>query len=114
MGATSGSLAPLKIPIARRGTALAGLQYIGIHRQTHAAPGLPPLEPCLAEYLVESFCLRLLLDEPRSWNHHSVHGLRDRFALRETSREPKIFNPRVRAGTDKNLVDRDIGNRHVG
>lgn len=64
VGATSSSLAPLKIPITRRGTALTGLQHIGIHRETHAAAGFPPLEPCFAEDMVEPFCLRLLFDEP--------------------------------------------------
>lgn len=64
MSPSARSLATFEIPVARGGATLARLQDIGIHGETHAAPGLPPLEPGLAEDSVEPFRLRLLLDEP--------------------------------------------------
>ncbi len=43
-----------------------------------------------------------------------MYGLCDLLALRETGSESKIFDPRVRAGTDEYLVDSNIRNRHIG
>src|SRR6266705_7027036 len=57
------ALAAFEVAVRGRGAALARRELVGIHRETHGAAGLAPLEAGLQKNLVEPLGLRLLLHQ---------------------------------------------------
>src|SRR5215217_8047289 len=53
------ALPSLEVAVGRRSAALAGGELVGVHAQTHRAPGAAPLGPCLLEDDVEPLVLGL-------------------------------------------------------
>jgi homoaconitase/3-isopropylmalate dehydratase large subunit len=53
------TLAPLEVPVGRRGAALARREDVGVHPEAHRAAREPPLEAGVEEHPVEPFLLRL-------------------------------------------------------
>src|SRR5882757_6039044 len=72
MGAALKALAALEIAVRGRGAALFGVELVGIHRQTHRAARLAPVESGFDEDLVEAFGFRLFLHEPRARHDHRI------------------------------------------
>src|SRR5213594_2895387 len=63
MGAPAAALAAFEIAVRGRGTTLAGLELVGVHRQAHGTAGLAPFETSLEEDPVEAFLLGLVLHQ---------------------------------------------------
>src|SRR4051812_10484214 len=59
--AAAAALASLEVSIARRRAALAGLQDVGVHPQTHRTSCFAPLKPGFAKNPIEPFAFRCLL-----------------------------------------------------
>src|SRR5262245_31718235 len=57
------TLAAFEVAVRGRGAALAGLQAVVVHGETHRAARLAPFEAGLAEDAVEPFLLGLPLDQ---------------------------------------------------
>src|SRR5688500_7417917 len=68
MRASAASLAAFEIAIARRGTTLARLEYVGVHSQTHGATCFTPLETSFTEDAIETFAFRAALHFLRTRN----------------------------------------------
>src|SRR5262245_22812635 len=49
MGAPTGALPALEVPVRGRRTPLAGRELVVVHAETHRAAGLAPFEPGVAE-----------------------------------------------------------------
>ena len=62
MGASALPLPPLKVAVGRRSATLARLQAIIVHRQTHRATGIAPLETRRDENFIQSLLFGLRLD----------------------------------------------------
>src|SRR4051812_12841609 len=62
VGAAAGALPAFEVAVAGAGRALAGGELVGVHRQAHAAPRLPPLGAGLGEDPVEPLGLGLVAD----------------------------------------------------
>ena len=78
MGTTAVALAPLKITVRGRGTTLARLQAIRIHRQTHGAARLAPLKARLDKDLIQPLILGLLFYQTGAGNNQRLlYGQRD-------------------------------------
>jgi hypothetical protein len=60
VGAPALALASLKVPIGSAGTALLGLEYIGVHAQAHAASRFAPFKAGVGEDAIQAE--RILLD----------------------------------------------------
>src|ERR1700692_3803982 len=86
VGATLKTLAALEIAVRGRGAALFGVELVGIHRQTHRAARLAPVESGLDEDLVEAFGFRLFLHESRARDDHRIDMSVDRLALGDLRR----------------------------
>src|SRR5215213_3745991 len=61
MCAAATTLPSFEVPVTRRRATLARLQCVGIHSQTHRAPGFTPFESCFVKDAIESFSLGCLL-----------------------------------------------------
>src|ERR1017187_9673998 len=107
-------LPPFKIAVAGRGATLSRLLDVRIHSQTHGASRLAPLKPGILKNPVQAFLLR-----------HSLHGLRPRYhhgphlriyvmSLRDPSRRPQIFDPRIRARSNEHPINPDVLNLFPG
>src|SRR5687767_5927943 len=107
MRSSARSLPALKIPIRRRGAALAGSQLVGVHAQAHRAACGTPLEPGILENEVETFRFRLSTHAHRAGYDHGPHCRPNLTAGHDTGGEPQIFDPAIRAGTDEYSIDRD-------
>src|SRR6185503_8408692 len=70
-------LPALEIAVRGRRATLPRLEPVGVHRKTHRAARLAPLESGGEEYLVEPFGLRLLLHQPRTRDDHRADMRRD-------------------------------------
>src|SRR5271155_3098257 len=66
MGARTRSLSSLEIAIGRRGAALACGHGIAVHRHTHRAPGIDPLETRILEDLRKPLLFGLPLHYKRA------------------------------------------------
>ena len=66
------ALPSFEIPIAGRGAALAGLQNIWIHAETHRASRFTPLKTGIDENAVQAFLLRRALDVLRTGHDHDT------------------------------------------
>ena len=55
MRATASPLTAFEVSIARRRAAFTRLQNVGVHAQTHRAPGLTPFKSRFAEDPIETF-----------------------------------------------------------
>ena len=64
MGTAARALTTLEVAVAGGCATFAGLQAVGVHRQTHGAARLAPLETGRLENFMQAFTLRLLLDQP--------------------------------------------------
>src|SRR5690606_41634330 len=75
--ASAFALTPFEVAIAGRSAALAGREFVGVHRQTHAATSLAPVEACglrSEEHTSElqsreNLVCRLLLEKKKSTAH---------------------------------------------
>src|SRR6267143_653797 len=72
MGAALKSLTALEIAVRGRSAALFRRQLVGVHRQTHRAARLAPLEAGLDEDLVEALGFRLFLHDARARHDHRI------------------------------------------
>src|SRR6476661_8273015 len=54
MGAAALALPALEVAVRGRGAPLAAAEHVIVHAQAHRAPGIPPLEPRLAEHPVQA------------------------------------------------------------
>src|ERR1700704_6007505 len=69
VGAHAAALAADEVAVRGRGDALAGEAGIAVHADAHRAARLAPFEAGLAEDLVESLRLGLLLDQAGARDH---------------------------------------------
>ena len=117
MGAAAGALAPFKVAVAGRCTALAGLKPVGVHRQAHRAAWLAPFKTSSHKDLVQPFAFGLFLDQPGTRHDQRQpdvfsHLLAD--LLDDGGSFAHIFNAAVGARTNKHLVDKNIVQRLAG
>src|SRR5258707_9064615 len=99
------ALTPLEVAIRRAGASLARLEHVGIHRETHAASRLAPLETGFRENSVEPQTFRLGLDLLRARHHHRMHRRRYFVALDDTGGGLEIAEARIRARSDEHAID---------
>src|SRR5690606_6850077 len=112
VGAATGALAPFEVAVGGGCAVLAPAQNVGVHRQAHGAAGFPPVHAGLDEDLVETFLLRLHLDQMGTGHHVDLlDAVRHLAALGDGRRGAQILDPRIGAGTDEDLVDPDVGDR---
>ena len=117
MGSTTGALAAFEVAVAGRCATLAGLETVGVHRQTHAAAWLAPLETGSLEDLVQPFGFGLHFDQTRPRHHHrELDAARDPTADAADHRRSlaHVLDPAVGARADEDLVDADVGDGLVG
>src|SRR5690242_6281451 len=101
MGAASRALTPLEVAVGRRRTALARLENVRVHAQAHGAAGIAPLETGIEEDPIETFLLRLRLDETRARHHHRLKCPRHFAPADDGCRRAQIFNAGIRARTNE-------------
>src|SRR5581483_238631 len=104
------ALTALEVAVRRGRAALARLEPVRIHRETHRATGLAPLEAGFEEYLVEPFTFSLRFHEPRAGHDHRQPDVRCHAApelLHDVRGRADVFDTRVRARADEHLVDFD-------
>src|ERR1700687_6038763 len=93
MGAALEALTAFEITVRGRGAALFGVELVGIHRQTHRAARLTPVESGLDEDLVEAFGFRLFLHESRTRHDHRIDMSVDSLAFGDFRRGAQILGP---------------------
>ena len=113
MGAAAAALAALEIAVAGRGAALARLQLVGVHRQTHRAACQTPLEPRVEENLRQPFRFGLRPHQTRARHHHRAQALLDLVALQDGGGGAQILDPAVGARSDEHGINRDVGQLHA-
>src|SRR5208282_4011236 len=86
MCAAALALTAFEIAIRRARASLARRQYVGIHREAHAASRLAPLEARFGENSVEAETLRLSLHVLRPRHHHRMNSRCNFVALDDTRR----------------------------
>src|SRR5262249_3531770 len=108
------ALAAFEIAVAGAGTALAGLELVGIHRQAHAAAGFTPVEAGFFEDAIEAFLLGLLFHLAAAGNDHGIDRARDAVAFDDGGGGAEIADPSVGTGTDEDAVDLYVDQRSAG
>jgi energy-coupling factor transporter ATP-binding protein EcfA2 len=109
-----GALTPFEIAVRGRRAALARLQPVGVHRQTHRATRLTPLEAGGDENLVQALGLGLALDQAGARHHQRQLDVGGTWRpLSHGSRLTQILDARVGARADEDLVDGDLVDRRV-
>src|SRR5215212_275752 len=114
MRSSTWSLPALKIPIRRRGAALAGSQLVGVHAQAHRAAGGTPFEPGILEDEIEPFGLRLGTHAHRTGDDHGPHARLNLATGDDSGGETEIFDSAVRARSDEHRINRDLAHRGTG
>ena len=106
MGAGPAALTPAEIPIGGRGAALSGGHAVAVHGHAHRAARADPFQPCRGENLVQPFGLCLGFHARRAGRYQPGH-LR-LTALQNSGSGAQVFDPRIGAGSNENLIDRDV------
>src|SRR5947209_2150247 len=104
MSTSATPLPSLKVPIACRGTALFLFEHVTVHSDTHATTCFTPLKTGFAEDIGESLLFGRTPHPHGARHNHRTHIGRDMLALHVLSGHAQVFQPRIRAGTDKDTV----------
>src|SRR5690242_2061690 len=91
------TLPALEVAVRGRGAALARRELVGVHRQTHRAARLAPVEAGGLEYLVEAFGLGLRLHEAGARHDHGVDIGVDRLAADHARDRAQVLDARIGA-----------------
>src|SRR5580658_1836828 len=110
MRSPTASLSPFEIAVAGGSAALARLQNVRIHSQTHGASRFTPLKPCVQKNTVQSLLLGRALYRLRSRHNHGTHIRTYLMTFGHARCRPQIFETRVRARPNKDTVDADVLN----
>src|SRR2546423_873264 len=97
MGAALVALPALEIAVRRGSATLAGRELVRVHRETHRASRLAPVESRRLEDLVEPFGLGLLLHETGARHDHGANIRADVLALRNLRNLAQVLDPAVGA-----------------
>jgi hypothetical protein len=104
MSSTAGSLTSFKVSVGGGGTPFTRFELVRIHAKAHGATSFTPVETSFDENLVETFSFCLTLDETGTGDHHSV-DVGGHFPTKsDTGSGPQVFNTRVGARADKDLI----------
>src|SRR5208282_6173651 len=104
MRASSAALASFEISVAGRSAALARLQDVGIHAQTHGASRLAPFEPGIQKDAVQAFLLGGALDRLRAGHNHGAYFRIHVLPFGYSGRRAQIFDAGVGARSDEHAV----------
>src|SRR5579859_1714708 len=109
MRAATLALPSLKVAVAGGGAALAGGKLVAIHRQTHTASRMAPLETSLAEDVAQTlfFCLALDSGRTRNNDRHDARSYLAPFSI--ACSLAQILDARIGARTDKHGIGMNIG-----
>src|SRR4051794_1600974 len=77
VGTAALALPPLEVAVGGGGAALARLQGVRVHAQTHGAAGEAPLGTGGREDLVQPLQLRLCAHRGRAWYHQHAYAVSD-------------------------------------
>src|SRR4051794_21265363 len=108
------ALTTLEVAVGGRGTALLRGELVGVHAQTHRAPGAAPLGPGLLEHDVEALVLGLQTYAHRPGDHEQPGVVGDGPALQDLRGEAEVLDPAVGAGADEDGVDVDLAHGRAG
>ena len=86
MGATTLTLAALKVTVRGGGATLTGCQLVGVHAQAHGAAGESPIGTEVLEDLVQAFCFCLRAHLLGAGHDHHAHVLGDGAATHDVGR----------------------------
>lgn len=111
MRAPAAALPSFEVSVDARGTPLSWMERVVIHGEAHAAPRLPPFEPCLRERYIEAFALRFAPDVGGPGHHHGSHMRCHLTALEHARSRAQIFEPAVGAGSAKCPIDSYLAHR---
>ncbi len=101
------ALPAFEIPVAGRGTSLAGTQNVRIHPQAHAATCIAPFKTGVDKNPIQSFLFRLSFDAAAARYHHGLDRISHLVSAYHIGRVSKILNPTVRARADKYAIHRN-------
>src|ERR1700680_2078750 len=104
MGAPAPALAALEVTVGGRGTALPGLQDVGIHPQAHRAARYAPVKSGVAEDTVEALGLGLGLDLLGSGYDHRAHVRGHLAPGNDLGGGAEVADTRVRARADEHAI----------
>src|SRR5690242_18490810 len=110
MGATAKALPSFEVAVRCRGASLTGFQLVGIHRETHRAAWLAPVEAGRFEDPVEALGFGLQFHKARSGHYHGVDARSHPLACDHARHGPQIFDAPVRAGSDEYAIYGYVGN----
>src|SRR5712691_6202214 len=115
MGPAAGALPALEIAVRSRSAALARLEPVCVHAQTHGAAGLAPLETGVLEDPVKAFALRLGFHQAGARHDHRELDIRGQAPPANDRRSgTQVLDARIGARADEHLVDTDFGHRRIG
>src|SRR3972149_5958494 len=102
----AGARASREMGVGRRGAAFARFEPVGVHRQAHRTTRLTPFETGVCENFIQAFLLCLRLHQAGARHHHGEFNALGHFpALHDTGGGAQIFDARIGAGADENLVE---------
>src|SRR6267143_6573539 len=115
VGPAAGALPALEIAVRSRSAALARLEPVCVHAQTHGAPGFAPLETGVLEDQIKAFVLRLRFHQAGAWHDHRELDIRGQAPPANDRRSgAQVLDARIGARADEHLVDADVGHRRIG
>ncbi len=74
VGSSAFALTAFEVSIAGAGASLAGLEFVWVHRQTHAASGFTPIETRFHEDFIETFFFSLQFDLAAAGDDHRANA----------------------------------------
>src|SRR5690606_599167 len=105
----AGALAAFEVAVGGRGAALALAEAILVHAQAHRAARVAPFETGIGEYAVQALGFRLALDQARARHHQCLDDVAgDLVTLDYVGGQAQVFQARVGAGADEDLVQLDL------
>lgn len=114
MRSCAAPLPALKIAVRGGGAADAVAQNVAVHREAEGAAAFSPFEASVLEDAVEPLGFRFASDAHGS-RHHLRPDARVDFAAFQNRRGcPEVREPCIRAGTDKDMLNRNAGHRAAG
>src|SRR3954470_2100105 len=114
MRAPAGPLSTFEVAVRGGSRALAGMQDVRVHAETHRAPCAAPLGTGTTKDVVESFRLGGNLHRHRPWYDEHPHALGDLASVEDARGGAQVFDPTVGARAHEDDIHTDISQGCAG
>ena len=102
------ALPAFEVAVAGAGTTFARSQFVGIHRQAHAATSFAPIKTSFFEHFIQAFFFGMHFYFAATRYDHRVYFARHLVTFDNGRRSAEVFDSSIRARSNEDPIDADV------